>query len=102
MKISFVHTNSDFDSCASSDIQLNERRSIELNFKSHLWMNATISDFQNVIDFYSRSEKHKCTFSWSSPTYAIHCEECSKQVNACICIHCYLNSNHDKHHLHHS
>lgn len=57
-----------------------------------------IDTFQSFYTYHlSNSQKFSCLNEWMSPQMSIHCSTCGMQPNACICLQCFLNGNHQGH-----
>ena len=44
-------------------------------------------------------KKHICAKSWGTEKLQIQCKECMKSSKSCMCLNCYLNGNHEGHHV---
>lgn len=60
---------------------------------------ANFSQYSEFVSYYTgNSHKSVCQKEWDMPKMSIHCFECGES-NACICLNCFLNSNHEGHHI---
>lgn len=62
---------------------------------------CSVTDFDSFKDFYLFHLHHPhmstCQREWSTPQLAIHCYECSKNPQSCVCLECFLNGHHEGH-----
>ena len=56
------------------------------------------SSFDAFLDHYRKNAKHsQCQENWAIPQIAVHCDNCARDRNACFCVKCFVNSNHEGH-----
>lgn len=60
-----------------------------------------VSNFGSFDDFFSyhfhQSHSSTCQKEWRENKIAINCFDCALNTNACICLECFLNGNHQWH-----
>ena len=58
--------------------------------------NGSFEEFTKYMQ--KNHQKATCGKSWTDNKLTIHCEECQKDRNSCVCLECFLNGHHEGHH----
>ena len=65
-----------------------------------LLVHDKFSSFDAFMDHYRKNVKHsQCQENWRVPHFVVHCEDCAREATACICVKCFVNSNHEGHRI---
>lgn len=62
------------------------------------------STFSSIVDFNQQMKRknscNSCQESWTKGGIVIHCLDCQRSKNSCICVPCYIEGNHLNHRAH--
>ena len=51
-------------------------------------------------DYAKNNTSRTCSNSWDEPRLLITCHDCRNDPNACYCLKCFLEGNHEGHKIH--